>query len=487
MKKLIDIAIALSIGGLILSYSAQRGLKTLITQRPGPYVYFATSGHFPHGRNYPDYVDFLNADRHPSPSRVPELIAVLQAGSTVQYLRQRETRRAMLELGSIGEAAAPAAPTLLRWLNLRGVLSTAELPYALLHIGSATAVGYGEVLPLLNQQGLDNAASVIQWLGPMGQDAAASMAPAFKGPRDLAWKAAVLTAFSPDPPKEVVSLLVAKLNDHDAPDLERQISINVLEKLGPSALSAVPPLIQALNEKSMATNAKIALEKIGAPDGIEAANRAFRLSRFQDTAWPIARGLSSWCWILLVPLLLIRCIRTLREPATAGLSFPKLFARSFIAGAIVVVVAAFYLPIPNRYDLKLSGKVVDDNGNSIPGALVGSVLVNRCGSLGGGSTSGPIAKFQTKVDSNGHFEHKVHGFYLGYVSLLTLSGCTPVENRYACKPGYSPTFEFNYLSPESMPHKGSFDAVFVLKPASEKRNDLPFMDIAKDGYECRER
>src|SRR3989338_7669755 len=102
----------------------------------------------------------------------------------------------MLELGSIGEAAAPAAPTLLRWLNQRGALSTAELPYALLHIGPATATGFGEVLPALDQHGLDNAATFIQWLGPNGKEAAASLAPALKGPSDLAWKAAVLISLS---------------------------------------------------------------------------------------------------------------------------------------------------------------------------------------------------------------------------------------------------------------------------------------------------
>ncbi len=160
-----------------------------------------------------------------------------------------------------------------------------------------------------------------------------------------------------------------------------------------------------------------------------------------------------------------------------------------IVGVIMVClfIAAVYVPIPRHYNLTVRGKVVDEKGGPIPDAVIGSQIEHRCGTLGGGSTSRAFAKFRTQAGGNGQFELRVHGLYFGYISILGMAGCTTVEDRFACKRGYQPMLEMNYMHPETMPLKGSYDVTYILKRGAPTRAaQLSFMDLAADALRCQE-
>ena len=174
--------------------------------------------------------------------------------------------------------------------------------------------------------------------------------------------------------------------------------------------------------------------------------------------------------------------------------FEKWIVRlAWIAFAVVILIgavilrAAYHWPISRQYDLTVRGKVIDEKGSPIPGAVIGSQIEHRCGSLGGGSTTKAFAHFRAKTNLKGEFELLVRGSYWGHVSLLTLSGCTTVEDRFACKPGYNPMLEFNYLHPETMPLTGTYNVTYTLSHgAPDRASGIAFMDLAKDALDCNE-
>jgi HEAT repeat protein len=219
---------------------------------------------------------------------LPDLIAALD--DNVEEDGNSMARSAAFALNDMGPAAAPAVPALLKCLKSEDRALRGTALQALGGIGPA----HPEVLPTLLRYLKTNeppgfavaATMALTRIGPDARDAVPDLLAALKscdvkkGDRCSLFLSA-LAQIDPTA-KGVLPAAVAILSDKQAAIQNRSSAVRLIRALGPKAKEALPALVEAVREPSMAgTGLEPTLVGIGAPAAAPLAELAVNGSNYQ--------------------------------------------------------------------------------------------------------------------------------------------------------------------------------------------------------------